>query len=242
MEKVIVTGLLIIGGVAAAAVVIFAIGSSASSSGQSMAASQQEDSVRTRTSIAVIAVASRPDGTKVDAWVKKVGVAPIAAIEKSDLFLIQPGARYDALTYNNDGVTSKTWYADLKEAGLPWNRSDTLHITITLSLADGISTTVPADFILRMSTPNGKTAEEIFGSHNNWWKSSWTYRQQLTVTTGVTSPSGGYNGYTVRLTGFDTAALVPIKMQTDCDDLRVIWWDRSTPSHIERVTPDPARC
>ncbi len=157
MDKIIVLGILAIGGLAAASIVILTIVSSASSGGDAVAESQREASDRTRTEIEIVAVGPELGGKKIEAWVKNVGVAPINAIHKSDLFLIQPGTRFDALTYNNNGTTSKTWYADLREADLPWNRNDTLHITITLACADSIHT----DYVLRMSTPNGKLAEKI---------------------------------------------------------------------------------
>ena len=160
MDKVIVTALLTIGAVAAAMVVIFAIGPSISESSQAVVASQNEAAGRIKTSIEVIAVASNAAGTQVDAWVKNVGPDPIPAIEKSDLFLIQAGTRYDALTYNNDGVTTKTWYDDLKESGLPWNKADTLHITITLVGGDVILAST--NYTLRMATPNAATAEKTF--------------------------------------------------------------------------------
>ena len=128
-----------------------------------MAEAQQEDSVRKRTDIELIAVSAQAGGAVIDAWVKNTGVIDIVAIEKSDLFLIQPGLRFDELTYNNDGVTSKTWMADLKESGSTWNRSDTLHITITLSGADVLPN--QKDFLLRMFTPNGKSDERVFASY-----------------------------------------------------------------------------
>jgi hypothetical protein len=163
VEKVIAIALLIIGGVTTASVVMYAVISANISSSQSVAESQREAAVRNRTSIEVIGVGSRPGGTRVDAWVKNVGTAPILAIEMTSLFLSQPGTRYDALSYNNDGVTSRTWYGDLKEAGLPWNPGDTLHITITLAGGDLIDG--PKDYVLRVSTPNGETNDELFGSY-----------------------------------------------------------------------------
>lgn len=163
MEKVIALALLIVGGVTAAAIVMYSVISSNISTSQSAAEAHQEEGVRNRTSIEVIAAAARPGGTKIDAWVKNVGTAPIAAIEESNLFLIQPGTRYDALTYDNDGATSRTWFGDLKETGLPWNPGDTLHLTITVSGGDLIDG--PKDYVLRMATPNGKTDDEIFGSY-----------------------------------------------------------------------------
>ncbi len=159
----IVVALLTIGGVAAILVVVFTLTSTSNTTSQEIAEAQREDAVRVRTDIEVIAVSSNLAGTKVDVWIKNVGVSTIGAIEFSDVFFIQPDTRFEALTYNNDGVTSKTWFGDLKENGTPWNRGDTLHITITFSGADVI--TGPNDFILRMFTPNGKGGERIFGSY-----------------------------------------------------------------------------
>lgn len=163
MDKVIVTALFILAGVAAAVVVMSAFVFSTNSSSQAVLQSRQEAAIRTRTKIEVIAVAARPGGTKIDAWVKNVGTAPIADIDRSSLFLIQPGTRYDALTYNNDGVTSRTWYGDLKEAGLNWNQGDTLRIVATMSGGDLIDG--PDDYVLRMSTSNGETIDGTFGSY-----------------------------------------------------------------------------
>ncbi len=160
MDKVIVTALLTIGAVTAALVVIFAIGPSIGRSSDAVVTSQNEAAGRIKTSIEIIAVASNAAGTTVDAWVKNVGTEYISAIDKSDLFLIQPGTRYDALAYNNDGVTTKTWYGDLKESAVPWNRSDTLQITITLLGGDVILAST--NYTLRMATPNAVTAEKDF--------------------------------------------------------------------------------
>ena len=58
----------------------------------------------------------------------------------------------------------------------------------------------------------------------DWWGLAYGYREQLTVTTGASSPSGGYDGYTVRLASLDTAAFVSAgKMRSDCNDLRIVW-------------------
>ena len=72
-------------------------------------------------------------------------------------------------------------------------------------------------------------APEIPPTQTQWWDQTYGYRQQLTVSTGALSPSGGYDGYTVRIDDFDTATLVAGgKMRSDCNDLRVVW--RNTPS------------
>ena len=155
MDKVIVTALLTIGAVTAALVVIFSIGPSIGASSQAVAESQNEAADRIRTSIEIIAVASNSAGTQIDAWVKNVGVEPIRPVKKSDVFVITPGTRYDAMTYNTAGG-DKTWRDD--PAGLSWNRGDTLHIIIDLS-ASALAT---GDHQLRVSTRNGIIADKTF--------------------------------------------------------------------------------
>ncbi len=155
MDKVIVTALLTIGAVAAAMVVIMAMGPSINSSSQAVAESQNEAADRIRTSIEIIAVTSDAAGTQIDAWVKNVGVEPISPVNKTDVFVITPGTRFDAMTFNAAGGDN-TW----KDSPLssPWNRSDTLHIVITLVA----SPLVVGDHRLRVSTRNGIVADKTF--------------------------------------------------------------------------------
>ena len=155
MDKVIVTALLTIGAVTAALVVILAIGPSITESSQAVSESQNEAADRIRTSIEIIAVAPNAAGTQIDAWVKNVGVQPISPVSASDVFVITPGTRYDAMTYNTGGG-DKTWKEDPVPS--PWNRSDTLHIIIDLS-ASALTT---GDHQLRVSTRNGISADITF--------------------------------------------------------------------------------
>lgn len=155
MDKVIVTGLLIIGSVTAALVVIFSIGSSVSGSSQSILETQREASVRIKTNIEVIAVASNSAGTLIDVWIKNVGVAPIMGLSTSDVFVVTPGTRYDAMAYAASG--DNTW-TELP-AGASWGRSETLHIAVTLPSGSPLSS---GSHTIRISTPNGIIAERVF--------------------------------------------------------------------------------
>ena len=159
MDKVIVTGMLVVGAVTAAAVVIMTIGPSIGSSSSSVLESQGESALRIRTSIEIIAVASNSGGTEVDGFIKNIGVATIDAIEKSDVFLKEDGNRFDAISYNNNGATL-TWSGDLEEQGLSWSRGDTLHIEISLSGSDVID--ADKDYVLQFFTPNGAKSEKTF--------------------------------------------------------------------------------
>ncbi len=156
MDKVIVTALLTIGAVTAATVVIFSMGPTISKSTQAVSESQAEASNIIRTSIEIIAVAPDAAGTQIDAWVKNVGVEPISPVSKSDVFVITPGTRFDAMAYNTAGGDN-TWTDS--PAGSDWNRSDTLHIVITLPAASPLAA---GDHKLRVSTRNGVTADMTF--------------------------------------------------------------------------------
>ena len=155
MDKVIVTALLVIGAVTAAVMVIVTVGPAISASAQSTGQAANEASVRIKTDIEIIAVASDVAGTTIDAWIKNVGTAPIRALEKSDVFVITPGTRFDAMTYNTSG--DDTWTEN--PAGMAWQRGDTLHMVITLPVASPL---VAGDHTLRVSTPNGVSADKFF--------------------------------------------------------------------------------
>ena len=155
MDKVIVTGLLIIGSVTAAVVVIITMGPSIAGSSQSFLESNKEASIRIKTDIEVIAVSSDTAGATIDAWVKNVGVAAIPAVSKSDVFVVTAGTRFDAMSYAPSG--DNTWIEN--PVGAAWSRGDTLHIIITLAAATPLG---PGDHILKFATANGVLAERAF--------------------------------------------------------------------------------
>ena len=58
------------------------------------------------------------------------------------------------------------------------------------------------------------------------WPAGYSRRRMVTITTGPNSPTNGYNGYTVRVTGFDTATeIAQGDMRADGNDLRVFCWN-----------------
>ena len=143
MDKVIVTALL----------VIITVSPAISSSAQSTSQAANEASVRIKTDIEIIAVASDIPGTQIDAWVKNVGTTQIYALDKSDVFVITPGTRFDAMAYAASGADTWTEIP----AAASWKRGDTLHMVITLATA-----LAAGDHSLRVSTPNGVTADKFF--------------------------------------------------------------------------------
>ena len=155
MDKVIVTGLLIIGSVTAAVLVIITMTPTIAGTSQSMMESSREASNRIKTDIEVIAVASDSAGILVDVWIKNVGVAPIPAVSKSDVFVVTPGTRFDYISYAPSG--DNTWIET--PVGTSWDRGDTLHISITLPTANPLGV---GDHVLKVATPNGVYAERTF--------------------------------------------------------------------------------
>ena len=170
MDKVIVTGLLVVGSVTAAIVVIMTIGPQIGSSSQSVAESQKEAAGRIRTAIEIIAVSGNLTGDQVDAYVKNVGTVTIIAVDRSDVFLIKQGTRFSAPCYVSSSTcvgTVNSWNADIGgssvgSSGFSWDRGDTLHLRILLTgdTADGKMTA--GDHKFRFSTPNAILAEKTF--------------------------------------------------------------------------------
>ncbi len=79
--------------------------------------------------------------------------------------------------------------------------------------------------------------QSIFANAANipWWDTNYNLRREITITTGANTPFNGYSGYTVRDTSFDSASLISAgTLQSDCDDLRVVRWDGSNWTEIDR--------
>jgi len=85
-----------------------------------------------------------------------------------------------------------------------------------------------------------------FGNHTvyahndawqSWWNSSWQYRKRVNVTTGANSPYNGYEGYTVRITGLNTSNAS--KFQGDGDDIRVVYWNGTDYTELNREIRNP---
>ena len=67
-----------------------------------------------------------------------------------------------------------------------------------------------------------------------WWDTAYAYRQNITISTGANSPYNGYAGYSVQVL-LDTGMLIGGgKLQSDCDDLRAVWWSGSAWAELDR--------
>ena len=91
----------------------------------------------------------------------------------------------------------------------------------------------PVSSMVRGRIASGTTLE--FVRATNEGPLGYRYQQQLTISVGANAPSGGYNGYTVRLTGLDTQSLVAAgKLRADGNDLRVFYWNGSSFIEVDR--------
>ena len=148
-----------------------------------------------------------------------------------------------------DGVGSYTEIGsgDLSEAN--WQGGSSTFVKKTITIPD-LSYTVPVGHKLESKLiVDGVSGDDMWFAYDTliypsvikllpytdtWWDSSYNRRIRLDVATGASSPSGGYNGYTVRLASFDTADLVSTgKMQANCDDLRAVRWDSGASAWTE---------
>ena len=64
-----------------------------------------------------------------------------------------------------------------------------------------------------------------------WWVECWSYRAKITVTTGAAAVGSGYS---VQLS-FDHAALTTAKSLASGDDVRILHWNGSQWTELDRV-------
>jgi uncharacterized repeat protein (TIGR01451 family) len=68
------------------------------------------------------------------------------------------------------------------------------------------------------------------------WPAGYSRRRSIDITTGPNTPFNGYQGYTVRVAGFDTATeIAQGDMRADANDLRVMYWDGSNWVDVPRI-------
>lgn len=77
--------------------------------------------------------------------------------------------------------------------------------------------------------------ENAVASTSAWWNTNFLYRQQITVsnTSGSTAKKGDF----AKILSLDTASLIatsPAKLQSDGDDLRVVYWDSTDWVEVKR--------
>ena len=154
MDKILVTGLLIMAAVTAAGLIFASIRPAIQSGGESVTSSITKDSERLQTNLQIISVMPNNDGIEVDAWVKNIGSTDIRPISMLDVLLLRSdGAWGDYIAYDAVG---NSW---TNPAGLSnWVPGETLHIKLAMD-QDKVC---PGNYDLAVTTPNGVTDEHLF--------------------------------------------------------------------------------
>jgi|GEM_PF-3493092 len=70
------------------------------------------------------------------------------------------------------------------------------------------------------------------GSAQTWWNGSYTYRKQIAVTAGATTIP---TAYSVSVTTDHATAVIAGKSQADGDDIRIVYWNDSTNTELDRI-------
>ena len=97
-------------------------------------------------------------------------------------------------------------------------------------LSDSTSTNIPQGWINGTIPNYGLLVKDQLEDG-----ATWSFTRAITVTVGATAPFNGYNGYSAKVNGFNTAALVTAgKMRADCNDLRIARFAANTWTQLDR--------
>ena len=161
MDKVIVSGLLLIASVAAAVITISIITPALGSNNESIVRSNEVASNLTSTGVdGLTAVVDGGSGLNISAWFKNVGSADIDPISEIDVFLLagnRTRGRY--IPYSADPISTDRWETVLPVNSSVWARGDTLQIRLTLDSSSPISI---GRYHLSLTTPIGISGDVHF--------------------------------------------------------------------------------
>jgi archaellum component FlaG (FlaF/FlaG flagellin family) len=161
MDRVIVTGLLIIAGVITAVILLGVLSTSVGDTAQTIKTTGKQADAQTKSGITILQVLAHGNGTQLDIWVKNTGSIQIQPLEKVDVFLMDiEGSWGDYITYL-PGVPiggENTWRV-LSQVGLKWNPGDTFQLRASLPANPILNNT---GYNLSITTPDLYTTKYRF--------------------------------------------------------------------------------
>jgi hypothetical protein len=160
MDKVIVSGLLLIASMAAAVITISIITPALGSDRDSITKSNRVATNYVGTGIeGLSAVVEGRNGAVVSAWFKNVGSADIKPISAMDVFLLS-GNRFSGtyIEFSSPPSGVDSWSVLDPAGSAVWARGETIHIQLVLN-ARPIAT---GAYIISLTTPNGVSGEIHF--------------------------------------------------------------------------------
>jgi disaggregatase-related protein/uncharacterized protein DUF2341/putative pyrroloquinoline-quinone binding quinoprotein len=184
--------------------------------------------------------------------IASAGLNSNTAVKTSTLSLIPTSPLF---TSRNQEVHRITGATDWTQAGVTWNTrngtlawaapggdydptaTDTQPSGTTAGtavnfnvLSDSTSTNIPQGWV-NGTIPN----DGLIVKDQTEDGTAFQFTVPLSVTVGATTPFNGYSGYSVVITGFNTAALVTAgKMLSNCNDLRIAQFSGSTWTPLDR--------
>ena len=161
MEKVIVSGLLIIASVVAAVLTITVLAPSSVDSENSILASNQVANNFVGTNIdGLKAVPDRGDGLAISAWFKNVGSVDVQPVSAIDVFLLTgDGLSGRYIPYSDTPTSIDRWEVVSPQNSDAWIRGETLLIRLNLEASRPLSA---GRYLVALTTPNGVTGEIFF--------------------------------------------------------------------------------
>jgi len=161
MEKVIVSGLLIIASIVAAVLAITVLAPSSVDSKNSILASNQVANNFVGTNIdGLNAVPDGGNGLGISAWFKNVGSVDVEPISAIDVFLLtgnRLSGRY--ISYSDTPTSTDRWEVVSPQDSDVWARGETLLIRLNLEASRPLSA---GRYLVILTTPNGVTGEIFF--------------------------------------------------------------------------------
>src|SRR5467141_1991466 len=180
------------------------------------------------------------------------GLNSNTAVKTSTLNLVPTTPLFISRSQEVHRVTGAT---DWTEGGVTWNTRDgvTAWLTAGGDFDPTATDTQPSGTTAATAVPFNVLSDSTSANIPQGWLngtipnfgllvkdqsedgSTWNFVRTITATVGANAPVNGYNGYSVSITGFDTAALVATgKMRADCNDLRIARFAASTWTQLDR--------
>ena len=134
MDRVIVTGFLIIAGVITAVILLGVLSTSVEDTAETIKTTSRQADAQTKSGITILQVLTNGNGTQLDIWVKNTGSIQIQPLENVDVFLMDIEGNWgDYITYLPGGPVGgeNTWRV-LSNVGLKWNPGDTFQLRASL--------------------------------------------------------------------------------------------------------------
>ena len=161
MDRVIVTGLLIIAGVITAVILLGVLSTSVEETAGTIKTTGKQADAQTKSGITILQVLPNGNGTQLDIWIKNTGSIQIQPLEEVDVFLMDiEGSWGDYITYLPGGPIGgeNTWRV-LSNVGLKWNPGDTFQLRVSLPVNPVLNDT---GYNISITTPDLYTAKYRF--------------------------------------------------------------------------------